>query len=174
MNYGWTCTCSWHCTGDRDQDHPHGKEMQKSKMAVWGGLTNSCEKREVKSKGEKERYKHLNAEFRRIARRDKKVFLSDQWKDIEKNNRMEKTRDLFKKIRDTKGTFHAKMDSIKDRNNMDLTEEEDIKKRRQEYTEELRELVMDREAWHAVIHGVSKSRTQLRDWTEGEEFRLSA
>ena len=143
-------------------------------MAIWGGLTNSCEKREVKSKGEKERYKHLNAEFRRIARRDKKVFLSDQWKDIEKNNRMEKTRDLFKKIRDTKGTFHAKMDSIKDRNNMDLTEEEDIKKRRQEYTEELRELVMDREAWHAVIHGVSKSRTQLRDWTEGEEFRLSA
>ena len=132
-------------------------------MAIWGGLTNSCEKREVKSKGEKERYKHLNAEFRRIARRDKKVFLSDQWKDIEKNNRMEKTRDLFKKIRDTKGTFHAKMDSIKDRNNMDLTEEEDIKKRRQEYTEELRELVMDREAWHAVIHGVSKSRTQLRD-----------
>ena len=137
--------------------------MQKSKMAIWGGLTNSCEKREVKSKGEKERYKHLNAEFRRIARRDKKVFLSDQWKDIEKNNRMEKTRDLFKKIRDTKGTFHAKMDSIKDRNNMDLTEEEDIKKRRQEYTEELRELVMDREAWHAVIHGVSKSRTQLSD-----------
>ena len=132
-------------------------------MAIWGGLTNSCEKREVKSKGEKERCKHLNAEFRRIARRDKKVFLSDQWKDIEKNNRMEKTRDLFKKIRDTKGTFHAKMDSIKDRNNMDLTEEEDIKKRRQEYTEELRELVMDREAWHAVIHGVSKSRTQLRD-----------
>ena len=132
-------------------------------MAIWGGLTNSCEKREVKSKGEKERYKHLNAEFRRIARRDKKVFLSDQWKDIEKNNRLEKTRDLFKKIRDTKGTFHAKMDSIKDRNNMDLTEEEDIKKRRQEYTEELRELVMDREAWHAVIHGVSKSRTQLRD-----------
>ena len=132
-------------------------------MAIWGGLTNSCEKREVKSKGEKERYKHLNAEFRRIARRDKKVFLSDQWKDIEKNNRMEKTRDLFKKIRDTKGTFHAKMDSIKDRNNMDLTEEEDIKKRRQEYTEELRELVMDREAWHAVIHGVSKSRTQLSD-----------
>ena len=117
----------------------------------------------MKSKGEKERYKHLNAEFRRIARRDKKVFLSDQWKDIEKNNRMEKTRDLFKKIRDTKGTFHAKMDSIKDRNNMDLTEEEDIKKRRQEYTEELRELVMDREAWHAVIHGVSKSRTQLSD-----------
>ena len=83
--------------------------MQKSKMAVWGGLTNSCEKkREVKSKGEKERYKHLNAEFQRIARRDKKAFLSDQCKEIEENNRMGKTRDLFKKIRDTKGTFCAK------------------------------------------------------------------
>ena len=74
---------SWHCTGDRDQDHPHGKEMQKSKMAVWGGLTNSCERREVKSKGEKERYKHLNAEFQRIARRDKKAFFSDQCKEID-------------------------------------------------------------------------------------------
>ena len=97
-------------------------------MAVWGGLTNSCERREVKSKGEKERYKHLNAEFQRIARRDKKAFLSDQCKEIEENNRMEKTRDLFKKIRDTKGTLHAKMGSIKDRNGMDLTEAEDIKK----------------------------------------------
>ena len=103
-------------------------------MAVWGGLTNSCERREVKSKGEKERYKHLNAEFQRIARRDKKAFCRDQCKEIEKN-RMEKTRDLFKKIRDTKGTFHAKMGSIKDRNGMDLTEAEDIKKRWQEYTE---------------------------------------
>ena len=93
--------------------------------------------REVKSKGEKERYKHLNAEFQRIARRDKKAFLSDQCKDIEENNRMRRTRDLFKKIRDTKGTFHAKMGSIKDRNGMDLTETEDIKKRWQEYTEEL-------------------------------------
>ena len=88
-------------------------------------------------KGEKERYKHLNAEFQRIARRDKKVFLSDQCKEIEENNRMGKTRDLFKKIRDTKGTFHAKMGSIKDRNGMDLTEAEDIKKRWQEYQEEL-------------------------------------
>ena len=103
--------------------------MQKSKMAVWGGLTNSCERREAKSKGEKERYKHLNAEFQRIARRDKKPFLSDQCKEIEENNRMGKTRDLFKKLRDTKGTFHAKMGSIKDRNCMDLTEVEDIKKR---------------------------------------------
>ena len=94
-------------------------------------------KREAKNKGEKERYKHLNAEFQRIARRDKKAFLSDQCKEIEENNRMGKTSDLFKKIRDTKGTFHAKMGSIKDRNGMDLTEAEDIKKRWQEYTEEL-------------------------------------
>ena len=86
-------------------------------------------RREAKSKGEKERYKHLNAEFRRIARRDKKAFLSDECKEIEENNRMGKTRDLVKKIRDTKGTFHAKMGSIKDRNAMDLTKAEDIKKR---------------------------------------------
>ena len=97
----------------------------------------SMKRREAKSKGEKERYKHLNAEFQRIARRDKKAFLSDQWKEIEENNRMEKTRHLFKKMRDTKGTFHAKMGSIKDRNGMDLTEAEDIKKRWQEYTKEL-------------------------------------
>ena len=90
-------------------------------------------RREVKSKGEKERYSHLNAEFQRIARRDKKTFFSDQWKEIEKNNRMGKTRDLFKKIRDTKEMFHAKMGSINDRNGMDLTEAEDIKKRWQEY-----------------------------------------
>ena len=94
-------------------------------------------RREVKSKGEKERYTHLNAEFHRIARRDKKAFLSDQCKEIGENNRMGKTRDIFKKIRDTKGTFHSKMGSIKDRNGMDLTEAEDIKKRWQEYTEEL-------------------------------------
>ena len=94
-------------------------------------------RREVRSKGEKERYIHLNADFQRIARRDKKAFLSDQCKEIEETNRMGKTRDLFKKIRDTKGTFHAKMGSIKDRNIMDLTEAEDIKKRWQEYTEEL-------------------------------------
>ena len=93
--------------------------------------------REVKSKGEKERYKHLNAEFQRIARRDKKAFLSDQCKEVEENNRMGKTRDLFKKIRDTKGIFHAKMGSIKDRNGRDLTEAEDIKKKWQGYTEEL-------------------------------------
>ena len=95
------------------------------------------EKREVKGKGEKERYSHLNAGFQRIARRDKKAFLSDECKEIEENNRMGKTRDLFKKIRDTKGTFHAKMGTIKDRNGRDLTEAEDIKKRWQEYTEKL-------------------------------------
>ena len=92
-------------------------------------------RREVKSKGERERYNHLNAEFQRISRREKKDFLSDQHKGIEENNRMGKTRDLFKKIRATKGTFHAKMGSIKERNGMDLTEAEDIKKRWQEYTE---------------------------------------
>ena len=91
----------------------------------------------MKSKGEKERYTHLNAEFQRIARRDKKAFLSDQYKDIEENNRMGNTRDLFKKIRDSKGTFHAKMGTINDGNDTDLTEAEDIKKRWQEYTEEL-------------------------------------
>ena len=94
-------------------------------------------RREVKSKGEKERYTHLNAEFQRIARRDEKAFLSDQCKEIEESNRMGKTRDLFKKIGDAKGTFHAKIGTIKDRNSMDLTEAEDIKKRWQEYTEEL-------------------------------------
>ena len=94
-------------------------------------------RRDVKCKGEKERYSHLNAEFQRIARRDKKAFLSDQCKEIEENNRMGKTRDLFKKIRDTKRIFHAKVGSIKDRNGMDLTEAEDIKKRWQEYTGEL-------------------------------------
>ena len=97
----------------------------------------AVKKSKVKSKGEKERYTHLNAEFQRIARRDKKAFLSDQCKEIEESNRIGKTRDLFKKIRDTKGTFHAKMGSTKDRNGMELTEAEDIEKRWQEYTEEL-------------------------------------
>ena len=95
--------------------------MQKSKIAVWGGLQIAVKRREAKSKGEKERYSHLNAEFQRIARRDKKAFLSDQGKETEENNRMGKTRDPFKKIRDTKRTFHAKMGPIKDRNGMDLT-----------------------------------------------------
>ena len=101
------------------------------------GLQRTEEREEAKGKGEKERYIHLNAEFQRIARRDKKAFLSDKCKEIEENNRMGKTRDLFKKIRDTKGIFHAKMGSIKDRNGMDLTKAEDIKKRWQEYTEKL-------------------------------------
>ena len=106
-------------------------------MAVWRGLKQiAMERREGKSKGEKERYKHLNSEFQRIARRDKKAFFSDQCKEIEDKNRMGKTRDLFKKIRDTKGTFHAKMGSIKDMDGMDLTEAEDIKMRWQEYIEE--------------------------------------
>ena len=106
-------------------------------MVAKEGLQIALKRREAKSKGEKERYSHLDAEFQRIARRDKKAFLSDQCKEIEENNRMGKTRDLFKKIRDTKGKFHAKMGSIMDRNGMDLTETEGIKKRWQEYTEEL-------------------------------------
>ena len=111
------------------------KRSAKRQNGCRGGLTKAEKRREVKGKGEKERYTHLNAEFQRIARRDKKIFLNDQCKEIEKTNRMGKTRDPFKKIRDTKGTLHAKMGSIKDRNIMDLTEAEDIKKRRQEYAE---------------------------------------
>ena len=115
-------------------------KKQKCKKAIWlseEALQIAEKRREVKGKGETERYTHLNAEFQRIARRSKKAFLSGQCKEIEENNRMGKTRDLFKKIRDTKGTFHAKTVSIKDRNGMDLTEAEDIKKRWQEYTKEL-------------------------------------
>ena len=113
------------------------KKRKKAKWLSGEALQISVKRREVKSKGEKERYKHLNAEFQRIARRDKKAFFRDRCKDIEENNRMGKTRDLFKKIRDTKGTFHAKMGSLKDRNGLDLIETEDIKKRWQEYMEEL-------------------------------------
>ena len=111
--------------------------MQKANWLSEEALQIAVKRREAKSKGEKERHKHLNAEFQRIARRYKKAFLSDPCKEIEENNRMGKTRDLFKKIRDSKGTFHAKMGLIKDRNGMDLTEAEDIKKRWQEYTKEL-------------------------------------
>ena len=114
---------------------PMEKKCKKAKWLSEDALQIAVKRREAKSKGENERYKHLNAEFQRIARRDKKAFLSDQCKEIEENNRMGMTRDLFKKIRDTKGTFYAKMGSIKDRNGMDLTEAEDIKKRWQEYTE---------------------------------------
>ena len=113
------------------------KKCKKAKWMSEEALQTAVKRREAKGKGEKERYTHLNAEFQRIARRDKKSFLSDQCKEIEENNRMEKTRDLFKKIRDTKGTFHAKKSSIKNRNDTDLIEGEYIKKRWQEYTEEL-------------------------------------
>ena len=113
------------------------KKCKKAKWLSGEAFQIAVKRREAKSKGEKERYKHLNAEFQRIARRDKKAFFSDQCKEIEENNRLGKTRDHFKKIRDTKGIFHAKMGSIKDRNGMDLKEAEDIKKRWQEYMEEL-------------------------------------
>ena len=113
------------------------KKCKKAKWLPEEALQVTVKRRKGKSKGEKERYKHLNSEFQRIARRDKKAFFSDQCKEIEEKNRMGKTRDLFKKIRDTKGIFHAMMGSIKDRNGMDLTEAEDIKKKWQEYTEEL-------------------------------------
>ena len=116
---------------------PKKKKCKKAKWLSEEASQIAMKRREVKSKGEKERYTHLNAEFQRIVRKDKRAFLSDQWKEIEENNEMGKTRDLFKKIRDNKGTFHAKMGSKKDRNGRDLTEAEDIKKRWQEYTEEL-------------------------------------
>ena len=116
---------------------PKKMKCKKAKWLCDRALQTAEKRREAKGKGEKERYTHLNAEFQRIARRDKKAFLSEQWKEIEENNRMGKTRDLFKKIRDTKATFHVKMGTIKDRNGMDLPEAEDIKKRWQEYTEEL-------------------------------------
>ena len=116
---------------------PMENKCKKAKWMSEEALQIAVKRREAKSKGEKERYSHLNAEFQRIARRDKKAFLRDQCEEIEENNRMGKTRDLFKKIRDTKGPFHAKMGSVKDRNGMELTVAEDIKKRWQEYTEEL-------------------------------------
>ena len=116
---------------------PMEKKCKKEKWLSGEGLQIEMKRREAKSKGEQERYKHLNAEFQRIARRDKKAFLGYQCRETEENNRMGKTRDLCNKIRDTKGTFQAKMGSIKGRNGMDLTEAEDIKKRWQEYTEEL-------------------------------------
>ena len=116
---------------------PKKNKCKKAKWLSEESLQIAVKRRKVKSKGEKERYTHLNAEFQRIVRRDKKAFLSDQCKEIEGNNKMGKTRNLFKKTRDTKGTFHAKMVSIKDRNSRDLTEADDIEKRWQQYTEEL-------------------------------------
>ena len=116
---------------------PQKKKCKKAKWLSEEAIQIAVKRREVKSKGEKERYTHLNAEFQRLARRDKKAFLNDQCEEIEENNRRGKTRDLFKEIRDTKGAFHAKMGTIKYRNGMDPTEAEDINKRWQEYTEEL-------------------------------------
>ena len=114
---------------------PKKKKCKKAKWLAEEALQITVKRREVKGKGKKEKYTHLSAQFQRIARRDKKAFLSDQCKDIKESNRMGKTKDLFKNIRDTKGTFHAKMGTIKDRNGMDLTEAENIEKRWQEYTE---------------------------------------
>ena len=135
MNYGWRFMTLYRRQESRPS--PRKRNAKKVKQLSEEALQIAVKRRETKSKEEKGRYTHLNAEFQRIARRDKKAFLSNQCKEIEENNRIGKTRDLFKKIRDTKGTFHAKMGSIKDRNGMDLTEAEDIQKRWQEYTEEL-------------------------------------
>ena len=127
MNYGMRFVTLYRRQGSRPS--PWKNKCKKAKWLAGEALQIAVKRREVQSKGEKERYKHLNAEFQRITRRDNKAFFSNQYKEIEENNRMGKTRDLFKKIRDTKGIFHAMMGSIKDRNGMDLTEEEDIKKR---------------------------------------------
>ena len=133
MNYGLRFMTLYRIQGSKPS--PWKRNEKKAKWLSQKALQIAVKIREVKSKGEKEGYKHLNAEFQRRARRDKKAFLSNQCKEIEERNRMGKTRDIFKKIRDTKGTLHAKMGSIKDRNGLDLTEEENIKKRWQEYTE---------------------------------------
>ena len=131
---------------------PMEKKCKKAKWLSGEALQIAVKRREAKSKGGKEKYKHLNAQFQRIERRDKKAFLSNQCKEIEENNRMGKTRDLFKKIRDTKGTFRAEMGSIKDRNGMYLTEAEDIKKKWQEYTEELyKKDLHDQDNYNGVI-----------------------
>ena len=134
MNYGMRFMTLYRRQGSKP--FPWKRNAKKEKWLSEEALQIAV-KREAKSKGEKERYTHLNTEFQRTARRHKKAFLSDQCKEIEENNRMGKTRDLFQKIRDTKGTFHVKMGLIKDRNGMDLTEAEDIKKRWQEYREEM-------------------------------------
>ena len=130
---------------------PKKKKFKKAKWQSEEALQIAEKRREAKGKGEKKRYTHLNAEFQRIARRNKKAFLSDQCKEIEENNRMGNTRDLFKKIRDTKGTFHAKMGTVKDRNGMDLTEAEDIKKRGQEYTELYKNYLHDPDNHNCMI-----------------------
>ena len=135
MNYGLRFVTLCRKQGSRPS--PWKRNAKKQNGCLEEALQIAVKRREAISKGEKESYKHLNTEFQRIARRDKKAFLSNQCKEIEEKNRMGKTTDLFKKIRDTKGIFHAKMGLIKDRNGMDLTEAEDFKKRWQEYTEEL-------------------------------------
>ena len=126
---------SCHCSGGSDQNHPQEKEMQKDQMVVRGVLTNSWEKKKSERQRRKGKIYPCECSIKRIARRDKKDFLHEQCKEIEENNRMGKTSALFNKIRDSKGTFHAKMGTIKDRNGVDLTEAEDFKKRYQEYTE---------------------------------------
>ena len=133
---------------------PKEKKCKKAKWLSEEALKIAVKRREAKSKGEKERYKHLNAELQRTARRDKKAFLSNQYKEIEEKNRMGKTRDPFKKIRDTKGTFHPKMGTIKDRNYMDLTEAEYIKKRWQEYTELCKKDLHDTDNHNDMITGL--------------------
>ena len=140
---------------------PKKKKCKKAKWLSEEALQIAVKRRDVTGKGEKERYTHVNAEFLRIARRDKKAFLSDQCKEIEENNRMGKTRDLFKKIRDTKAIFHAKMDSIKDRNFMDLTEAGDGTPLQSSCLEN----PMGGGAWKAAVHGVAQSRTRLSDFT---------
>ena len=153
MNHGQRFMTLYRRQGARSS--PQKKKCKKAKWLSEEALHIAVKGREVKGKGEKEKYTHLNAEFQRIARRDKKAFLSDQCKEIEKNNRIGKTKDIFKTVRDTKGTFHAKMGSIKDRNGMDLTETEDIKKRWQEYTEELYKNLHDPMITHSENNGNS-------------------
>ena len=149
MNYGRRFVTLYRRQGSRAS--PRKKKCKKAKWLSEEALLIAVKRREAKSKGEKERYVHLNAEFQRIARRDKKAFLSNQCKEIEENNRMGKTRDLFRKIRDMKGIFHAKMSSIKDRTGMDLTEAGDIKKRWQEYKELYKKELHDPENHDGVI-----------------------
>ena len=145
MNYGQRFVTLYRRQWSRPA--PWKRNVKKAKWLSGEALKIVVKRKEAKSKGEKERYIHVNAQFQRTERRNKKAFLSDQCKEIEENNRMGKTGDLFKKIRDTKGTFHAKTGSIKDRNGMDLTEAEDIKKRWQEYTEKLCILDSERSSW---------------------------
>ena len=149
MNYGRRFVTLYRRQESRPS--PRKRNAKKAKWLSGEALQIAVKRREVKSTGGNERYKHLNAEFQRIARRDKKAFLSDQCKEIEESNRMGKIRDLFRKIRDTKGTFHAKMGSIKDRNGRDLTEAEGIKKRWQEYTELYKKDLHDPENHDSVI-----------------------